>query len=96
MGYRVGGLDFHTKKAVTEHARAVLHRWPPKLPIFGPDELFVRDLLVHHPRAEEKIGPGISGVFIGLGEYGNHQFNIRRVDGTEDNFSIKQCVGALK
>ncbi|WKD56899.1 hypothetical protein CAPI_01625 [Corynebacterium capitovis DSM 44611] len=96
MTYRVGGIDFPTKKAVTEHARVVLRRWPPKLPIFGPDEVFIRDLLTHHPFAEDKIGAGLSGVFIGLGEYGHRHFNFRRVDGTVDNFSIKQCVGALR
>lgn len=96
MSYRVGGLDFPTKKAVIEHASAVLHRWPPKLPIFGPDEVFIRDLLAHHPRAEEKIGAGVETVFIGFGDYGHRHFNFRRADGSVDNFSIKQCVGALK
>ncbi|CAB0776888.1 hypothetical protein FRC0182_00633 [Corynebacterium diphtheriae] len=95
MSYHVGGIDFPTKKAVTEHARVVLHRWPPKFPIFGPDEVFIRDLLTHHPRAEEKIGAGVHAVFIGFGEYGHRHFHVRRADGSVDNFSIKQCVGAL-
>lgn len=50
------------------------------------------NLLERHPEAREKIGLGVAELFTGPDAYGGRCFFVRRVDGSETDFSFLQCV----
>lgn len=49
-------------------------------------------LLQRHPDALQKIGAGVQYFFRGAGDYGTSCFWIRRVDGSEENFSFRKSI----
>jgi hypothetical protein len=86
-------LSFKSIKQAQEHFREILYRIPLKTDLEGKDYTDVRALLSRHPSAHEKIGCGISGLFVAPdgSEYGRC-FHLRRLDDTTDNFSFPQCL----
>jgi hypothetical protein len=50
-------------------------------------------LLQNHPDAEQKIGTGVDCIFVKRNPfYGTRGFYIRRNDGTETDFSFRECI----
>lgn len=95
--YSLGGKQFGTWKAVSDHARAVLHRSLPGVALEGGDAAFVRDLFSFHPEAVVKAGSGIDFFYVAvIPAWGTRNFHLCRSDGTFDNFSIKKCVESMK
>jgi hypothetical protein len=89
--YIVGGIEFKRKLDLEAHVKAILHG-----STFGrlasDDEAFIADLLTNHPSAEVKIGPGVKSIRIGSNGFNGRGFFVERIDGTETDFSYKQCI----
>lgn len=50
----------------------------------------VYSALQRHPKATEKIGCGVSKIFVQRDNYGSYCFHLQRVDGTEEDFSYRK------
>jgi hypothetical protein len=55
----------------------------------------VLQALHFHPDAEDKIGKGVYKIFVALTSFQNCCFHVKRVDGSEEDFSYRYCFGAL-
>ena len=97
MSYTLGSLTFATKGDVREHASRVLNRAGLGEVLTGPDEVFSRALLAHHPEATRKRGVGVDAIVVALiPEWGTRNFLVLREDGSTDNWSIKKCINNLR
>ena len=90
---RIGGEDFTSQAAARRRAGEVLHGHAMYVPITGHDVDFVAALLHWHPRAAEKVGPGVDHFEVRPSPDGRtRNLWLVRVDGVIDNFSIKDSV----
>jgi len=88
----VGGEAFATKKALEERCRLVLYRSPLGDPLSADDFAFMRALLEHHDDADAKIGCGVASMQVRRDPYGGQCFWLRRIDGTQTDFSFRSCI----
>lgn len=91
----IGGREFPSQKAATEHFRAIRKAQTMGVPIASPaihNDLVA--LLTRHPQAEQRIGPGVDCFFVDRAPdgYGTSCFWVRRLDGTETDFSVTDCI----
>ena len=63
----------------------------PGARILGADTDFLADLIRFHPDAERKIGCGIASFSIGQDDRGGSCFVLRRLDGSQTDFSFYKC-----
>lgn len=49
-----------------------------------------------HPEATEKIGVGVKSFFVQISAYGSYCFHVKRIDGTEEDFSYIWCFFSKK
>lgn len=93
LTYEIAGHTFETQKDLVAHVQAILRRYSAPARLEGDDAAVMGDLLLRHPRAEEKIGVGVAAIWIrrNLGGFGNGFF-VERNDGTSVDFSYKQCI----
>lgn len=89
--FLLGGVTYGTRKAVETKAKEILHNFAENEPIDGPEGEFLADLLRLHPKAAEKVGPGIREIYIVKQQF-SRCFFVRRTDGSEIDFSIKKCL----
>ena len=61
---QIGNLIFPTKKSAKDFIREIISKYEAKSSLAAEDFSFVSDLLVIHPESEQKIGCGISRIFI--------------------------------
>ena len=94
--YVIGSRTFRTQRALIDHVRSILRRTPCGSVLEGNDQAFVLALLKHHPRAAEKIGPGIRAIRVEPNGVwgGTPMFVAVRIDGTETDFSYMKCIRA--
>jgi len=92
MKYNIHGLFFGTKKALLEYIRALRDRYADFQPLNAADFAFMLALLQNHESAEIKIGCGVAGMYIRRDPYGSRCFWLRRVDGTQTDFSFHLCL----
>jgi hypothetical protein len=81
-----------SKAELKRRASAILNshkRWDR---LTDDENAFMSELLAMHPNAVEKAGPGVQNIFIGRDAYGRNCFWIKRVDGTETDFSYLRCI----
>lgn len=83
-------LGFRTKAAALRHFRAMLHH---SIPL---DQRLLGELLALHPRAAEKVGPGVEHFYVAGAAYGSRCFYVKRTDGTRTDFSYLKCLAAPK
>jgi len=89
----IGKLHFATKTDAINYVKIILNGQPLKTPIRGPENNEVlRALVTMHPRAAEKIGPGIQHFTVEHALHGTRCFYITRVDGTRTDFSYLKCL----
>jgi hypothetical protein len=90
----LGHRTFPTKKAAKEYFRALLegHVAGDILCVGSPHFADVRALLERHPDRVQKVGCGIQSFSIRLDSNKNKMFWLRRIDGTETDFSFYSCV----
>lgn len=85
-------VRFKTKKARTEHYRAILNESQLNVPLaeYHSDMM---ELIATHPNVEEKIGVGVESFMVtNMPVYGSRCFVINRVDGTTIDFSYIACI----
>ena len=90
--YRLGNEVFVRKEDIAARAKKLKNSTPAGTALSGSDLVFIRALLDWHPRAEEKIGPGIFSISVGPNLLGEPHFILRRLDGTTESFSYRKCV----
>lgn len=84
-----------TKHDVVSRARRILHSTPPGKALEPGDFQFMLELLLRHPRAEEKIGVGVRAIRIEPdGIWGGVMFVAERLDGSVTDFSYRKCLRA--
>jgi hypothetical protein len=85
----LAGIEFLTNEAVTDHARSIKSKYKDGEKIFGQDDLFLREFITLHPRANEKIGCGVAYFTIQPDEHwrNSRQFVLVRIDGERAIFS---------
>jgi len=90
----MGGLVFRTKTALTAYVRGILYGNAPEEPIGGESASFLLALLGRHPQATQKIGAGVERFFVRVNtQFGDNKgFWLRRVDGTETDWSFLECI----
>jgi hypothetical protein len=90
----VNGTRFTSQKEIVNHARDILRRNPPGARLYGQDFGFIHALLQKHPRAREKISPGVRGIRVDLNPVwkGQPMFVVVRTNGTETDFSYRKCI----
>lgn len=92
IAYTVNGRLFSTQTELQQHTQAILRRYRPPTRLTGDDAAHMADLLERHPSAETKIGCGVRAIWIrSNGKFGSG-FYVERIDGTEEDFSYKQCL----
>lgn len=85
----LGGETYRTKKAVEERCRDILYG---RVPI---DHAFLLDLLGRHTNAKQKIGCGVLRFEVRREvRFETSCFWLVRVDGSETDWSFKQCITA--
>lgn len=91
---QIGNLVFTTKKAAKDFVREIISRNNVKQSLEGDDFLFVSDLLAIHPESEQKIGGGISRIFVDLdAQYQRNKcFYLEWRDGSSTDFSWLSCI----
>jgi hypothetical protein len=92
----VGSLSFSTQGGAQKFFSDLLR----DLPLGPVPEKWAGEiaaLLMLHPHADEKIGAGIDHVKVRMspeGYYRSKQFAVARIDGTEEEFSYRECIRA--
>lgn len=91
--YTIAGHTFETQKDLAAHVQAILRHYSAPARLDGDDAAVMGDLLLRHPRADEKMGVGVAAIWIrrNSGGFGNGFF-IERTDGIFVDFSYKQCI----
>ncbi len=90
--YQVGGITFTSKDALEDAVQGILHGYQAPARLNPEDEQFIFDLLQMHPRADEKIGPGVQEIQVRKGWRGGPMFVLIRTDGSRTDFSYKKCI----
>lgn len=79
--------------------RDILHnKYQPGETLRMHDQEVVEKVLAHHPRAAEKIGPGVQSIRVDWNKcYPDKKcFHVVRVDGSVVEFSYLKCLGFTK
>jgi len=91
--FHVAGHVFKTQKALIEHVRGIMARATPGKGLEGEDLEFMAALLKRHPDAEAKIGAGVRAIRLEPNPvWDTLMFVLTRVDGSETDFSYRECV----
>ena len=89
---QIGRLEFKYKKDVTAHFKKILNSYDFKELLDEEDFNDVLNLLKIHPKAQEKIGPGIKEIIVDETRYKTKCFNALRVDSSCEIFSYLKCI----
>ena len=89
--YIVADKYFRSQKELENYIKNILHKYNLNEFLDEYDFEFMMDLLVRHPKADEKIGCGIDGIRV-VPEWGNRRFDILRLDDSSIDFSPKKCL----
>ena len=94
------GQYYQTQKSVRESVLSIKNTRPLEEPLKGHDHRFVDDLLSYHPEEREKRGIGVKDIVIRITRIPGYRqtkgFWIRRLDGTEIDFSYEQCLKRVR
>lgn len=90
----LGHTSFPSKKAAREYFQQQISNHQPGDAILQTDAFFrdVGALLDRHPECEQKIGSGIERFMVILDDARNKALRLRRIDGTETDFSYITCI----
>jgi hypothetical protein len=81
-------------KIKIDEVQEILYRFANRtIPKDSQEFQILIELLNNHPKASEKIGSGVDCFFVQNSKWKMNQFNfmIRRIDGTETDFSFYKC-----
>jgi hypothetical protein len=88
--FQLGDVEFPRKADAVAHVNEVRKTWPLGVPVEDPLVYAALDL---HRDRDEKIGPGLAHIEVGINEYRERCFYAVRVDGTRVDFSYRMCFG---
>lgn len=91
----IGDKIFASKTAADDACKAILHRYPiGDIVSDGADHAFLWDVLMLHPRADEKVGVGIVRFEVRRNpKYPSRRsFFLIRTDGSETDFGYGKCL----
>lgn len=86
------GAIMKTKKELLLRFRQILHSFSIGEPINDLEHIFIEGQLRMHPNADQKFGCGIDYFFVKENKYNNKAFYIKRIDGSETDFSFYSCI----
>lgn len=89
---QIGRLNFKYKKDVTAHFKKILNSYNFQETLNKDDFNDVLNLLKIHPKATEKIGPGIKKIIVVEARYKTKCFNAIRIDLSSEIFSYIKCI----
>lgn len=93
MNITLGGKAY-TKTEAAKTLSLILNSYDISDTLLGEHHMIVLDILQHHPRAIDKIGAGVENFFVRESPvWRGRCFGIKRIDGSEDDFSFKKCLG---
>lgn len=75
-----------------KRCQAIRDRYADGQPLAGADMQLLVSVLHRHPRAKQKIGPGIHAIAPGRYIGGSRCFFVIRTDGGIEDFSIRKCL----
>lgn len=91
--YIVNDIGFKTKDEVVKHVQSILYKYGEGDFLGKKDFDFIYDLLNEgHHDPDKKIGCGIAGFFVNSNDYNKRGFFIKRLDGSETDFSYVKCI----
>ena len=90
----IGEKIFKTKAESKDFVKAILNKYELQNSLDTTDFQFICELLKRHPEYDKKLGVGITKIIIKLdGNWGKTRcFHIKRIDGTETDFSYLNCI----
>lgn len=102
MSYKIGKKEFKTKTTITNYFSFVLKNTKPDTTLSGAYLEDVLGLLEYHTERDEKVGCGVKSIKVerhtdvvnGYKSNTSH-FHIYREDGTNIDFSYKNCVNNI-
>lgn len=90
--YVLGGITFHTKTAVEEHAKKLKEIVGTTYVKGTPEFEFLVDLIVQgHPTPEEKLAKEVLAFVVKEDRKNITRFHLNYVDGTDDHFGYLKC-----
>lgn len=90
--FELGRHRFKTKAEASNFVKSLLAKYSIGDVIYGEDRDTLLDLLSHHPKAQTKIGDGVTSIFVQRAEMGGKCFWLRRLDDTTTEFSYLKCI----
>jgi len=88
----IGSLHFEKRGDALSYFRAMLNRYDIGDKVSATDADMLRLALAMHPKANEKIGCGLSHFSVRSADFGSKCFWINRPDGTTEKFSYLTCI----
>lgn len=88
--FQLGDVEFPRKADAIAYVNEVRKMWPLGTAVTDP---LVHAALELHRDRDEKVGPGIDHITVGINEYRERCFYVVRVDGTRVDFSYRMCFG---
>ena len=88
----IGILHFSKQGDAVAYLRAMLNRYDIGDKVNATDGEVLRAALALHPRADDKIGCGVSDFSVRSADFGSKCFWVNRVDGTSEKFSYASCI----
>ena len=92
--FLIRGEYFPTKVALQKRIRKVRDSYPDYKALSSDDFEFMLEVLSGHPSYETKYGAGVESMYVRTNPVykNNRGFWLRRVDGTETDFSFVECL----
>jgi len=92
----LGKESFSKKEDVEVRIRTLIKSYQVMDFIIGADKELCLNLFKNHPNYMEKFEPGIEAIQVRLDEYGNRNFHLHRIDGTDEVISWKKSLTSIK
>lgn len=89
------GVDGMNKKEMMAYCKLILSK-PIGYVLDEYEKETIKTLLKNHPEHTLKIKCGIKDIFVGKGLFNSRCFFIKRVDGSETDFSYRSCLSNPK
>ena len=91
--YQFGEEVFASKDKIADRVRGIVKITPTRAAIVGCDLVFILGLLSRHPQAARKIGAGVAKIVVEDNPfYASKGLRLYRIDGTETDFSWRECI----
>ncbi len=88
----IGALHFAKRGEALAFLHETLYRYDLGDKVNATDQDVLRAALAFHPKADEKIGCGVTHFSVRSADFGSRCFWINRLDGTTQKFSYKTCI----